>query len=92
MAAVVMRVVVAAVVMRLVVPIRVQPDWTTLLGSVTHEQYLVHVRVRLQSDPYVGVVRQPLESWWRQPTFRRAYADHLSLSLSGRERGECLCG
>ena len=27
----------------------------------------------------VGVVRRPLESWWRQPTFRRAYADHLSL-------------
>ena len=33
---------------------------------------------------YVGVVRRPLESWWRQPTFRRAYADHLSLRLRAR--------
>ena len=33
-------VVVAAVEVSFVVPIRVQPGWTTLLGSVTHEQYI----------------------------------------------------
>ena len=33
----------------------------------------------LYFETSVGVVRWPLESWWRQPTFRRVYADHLSL-------------
>ena len=32
----------------------------------------------------VGVVRRSLESWWRQPTFWRAYADHLSLRPRAR--------
>ena len=27
----------------------------------------------------VVVVGRSLESWWRQPTFRCVYADHLSL-------------
>ena len=33
-------VVVAAVEVGIVVPIRVQLGWTTLLGSVTHKQYI----------------------------------------------------
>ena len=33
-------------------------------------------------NTFVVVVRRSLESWWLQPTIRRAYADHLTLTAS----------